>query len=1675
MSKKAILIFDPNRRPEQLEFVAARAEILHESGDQAWVEIEDAQAERFAEQGILVQFYEDANWIETPAVYFDPQLAEPQPPATLAAQSPTGDVSAYTIVQFIAQPDPDWINQIENAGGVYIQDQPIHAAIFRLDATQMATVRSFSFVRWIGLYHPAYALSFALAGRSEPFDAVGFAALQIDSSPIVPSEQGNVEVLFFDDQSVDERQAAITAAGASVRANTGYSLIIDIDAAQLPNLLRVTGVSVVERYLPADVDNFRAGVISQVVQVRRFRNVTFLTNLDGAGEFVGVFDSGLDTGVPATIHPDLAGRTALIANINGAPNTAADGQPNPSGPAGAINHHGTHVVGTIAGDGAQSAGRVRGVAPAAQVIFHSANDAASPNGLTFNRFLAAFAAAHARGARVHSNSWGSNSNNLQYDNATSGMIDRFCYLNPEDLVIFTSGNSEQDANGNGTLDQNSMRRQSLAKNVLGIGATENITNAEGISVNYRTRFPARYNAVAFNALAAPPAVAGVFTMSDNADHVALFSNRGRVFLPSPVGGPPVPAARRRVKPDLVAPGTNIVSTKLRTLAAFPVGDVRRANSVSSVDYFVISGTSMAAPHVAGAALLTRQYYRRLFGQLRRPLLLEPIAQAVDFPAIAPHANGAVMAWVRRDGGAGQNHIVAARFDRTLARQGNIVQLTPNVGAQPAPMLVRRGDDIYLLHRGSDNQLRLSRYDLNLQPVNGFGTNGVVTIATASRNEENRRPALCVRENEVAVVWHQTATDNLIMQRFAADTGAAIDANPATVGTANETSSHACVLHNGTRYALLWMQQDGGAFKIRLRFVNNNGAPVGAQPRIVFQQGSALNAPHFVWDPRYDHFMVVWVDGRTAPAGELYSVRVDANGGAIGAPQRVVTVTATAGASVRRPLVAIHPTVGYVLLWEDNSTMGESDAVPPTQVPRFDLYMTFLDTPGAADGRIPSNRLSISDTDKDTLGFACLVDGSAITPIWQSNDEINSALIGVYTLNMTFGGRFQVQVDPTIPLIDSGSYIRHRLLEHNQTTMVGVAMTWTGADFYLLRVVPDGIVAAIELVRTNADGLPVAAFGNSGARRIDTDIGYNRLALHWANTQLVAASGMGASLKLFLFDLRANAAPVNTFGANGRRDMVEPIAATVATQVSHIGAGANFRVVAAWGRFGNPNHTLRYAVLNRQGNFTVAPRDLVADVTGTALHGWFHFVESDTPARSIAAWHQTDGAGNTHIFTNRFNENGLRHNNRPNIQIDSALAGDSLNAVIAPRPVTFAPANTGASAAEINQSRRREYAVAWQFRPNAAAPWEIRFSRLSRDGTFNFPAPPPVPPPARDVQTIADPAKHCTDPQLVWHADGYGLAWLSQPVAGGNHILLFTVLDQQGTRLDLNFGVGAVNPAPIHQISADDADVQDFELVWNGRTFRITWTETRTEEEFVFTGELFQLLPGPPKVRHMQMAIAVPRKPGPPGYDRSYEHPSSALVRATLINGATNIRRTTLPNHSNDPNDGYGWGRLNLRQSLAPLPPVTFYARDDGSVASGHTVTYRFRLPPETRLLRATLSWTDPPDVRLVNNLSLRITSPDARIFVGNRWQAAPNAQFSDPLPVPAPVDPFESVHNTEQIVLPGTPTLPPGEYIVEVIGGPFRNNAFQTHPGQPFALVFVGSGAEARFAGLPAPATIPVY
>jgi len=155
--------------------------------------------------------------------------------------------------------------------------------------------------------------------------------------------------------------------------------------------------------------------------------------------------------------------------------------------------------------------------------------------------------------------------------------------------------------------------------------------------------------------------------------------------------------------------------------------------------------------------------------------------------------------------------------------------------------------------------------------------------------------------------------------------------------------------------------------------------------------------------------------------------------------------------------------------------------------------------------------------------------------------------------------------------------------------------------------------------------------------------------------------------------------------------------------------------------------------------------------------------------------------------------------------------------------------------------------------------------------------------------------------------------------------------------------------------------------------------------------------------------------------------------------------------------------------------VTFHVRDDDAVGSGRRARYRFHLPPNTRLLRATLVWTDPPrtDARIANNLHLRIVPPGGAAagqeYHGNTWQPPPNAHLSR---LVTPATTFESVHNIEQVVVQDPAS---GLYEVEVIAELLPANSFDQLRAQPFALVFVGSGQEVRFGGVAPVGPIPIY
>ena len=286
----------------------------------------------------------------------------------------------------------------------------------------------------------------------------------------------------------------------------------------------------------------------------------------GKDELLGVADTGLDDS-----HPDFAGRIAHVSNWGK--------RPKPDDPHG----HGTHVAGIAVGDGSASGGAITGVAPEAGLFFQSLlGPTGELTGLPLN-IGDLFEEAYKAGVRVHTNSWGSDGKSAYTVNAIE--VDAFIADHRDMLIVIAAGNDGNAATAvnapAGTVDWLSIASPATSKNALVVGASRSSRTAGGYStMTYGTVWPSAFAASPMNGQ----------LVSGDPECLAGFSSRG-------------PCDDHRVKPDVVAPGTDILSARSATA---PLRTFWGAHT--NPHYAYMGGTSMAAPLVAGCALLVREYY-----------------------------------------------------------------------------------------------------------------------------------------------------------------------------------------------------------------------------------------------------------------------------------------------------------------------------------------------------------------------------------------------------------------------------------------------------------------------------------------------------------------------------------------------------------------------------------------------------------------------------------------------------------------------------------------------------------------------------------------------------------------------------------------------------------------------------------------------------------------------------------------------------------------------------------------------------------------------------------------------------------------------------------------------------------------------------------------------------------
>ncbi|MFJ5304242.1 S8 family peptidase [Streptomyces sp. NPDC088350] len=266
----------------------------------------------------------------------------------------------------------------------------------------------------------------------------------------------------------------------------------------------------------------------------------------GGGVKVAVLDTGIDSS-----HPDLAGKVVDQKNFT----STAD----------AVDHygHGTHVASIIAGSGAASDGKYKGVAPDVALLNGKVlNDQGSGS---YSSILAGMQWAVDQGAKIVNMSLGGQ-DGPETDVLEAAVDD----LSAQHGTLFVVAAGNEGRTGDSTVDS-----PGSADAALTVGAV------------------------------------------DGSDVLASFSSTGPRVGDS------------AVKPDITAPGVQIVAARAAGTALCQDSCVQPGDGPVDDNYTSASGTSMATPHVAGAAALLASEHPDWSGEQLKSTLMASARPSAD--------------------------------------------------------------------------------------------------------------------------------------------------------------------------------------------------------------------------------------------------------------------------------------------------------------------------------------------------------------------------------------------------------------------------------------------------------------------------------------------------------------------------------------------------------------------------------------------------------------------------------------------------------------------------------------------------------------------------------------------------------------------------------------------------------------------------------------------------------------------------------------------------------------------------------------------------------------------------------------------------------------------------------------------------------------------------------------
>ena len=597
------------RTPEDAQAVRdSGCEILAEYPSSLLVRCEEAQHNALQQAEIEMAELPEAQIRLSGATF---AFANTMMAEEMAPVAPPPNRTAYYLLKLIGPPKAEWLETIRTLGGTIQANLSGFTLLIGILPAQLPGLQQQPWVEASTPYRPAMKVSPKLRpGVARELDAPQLAVL--DLVGVDADRRVQVEVSVFPGESTAAVAAQVRDAGGLVLAENPKTVKAIVPSSAIEPLAERQGVQAILPHEFPELHNDKAAAVigaPVIINSLPFR---------GNGQIVAVADSGLDTGEVATIHPDFSGRVAGIVSWgNTLGFVSNDPPPFDDGPQDRHSGHGTHVAGSVLGSGAAAAGAgsavvPQGIAPEASLFFQAVEQRVTwktpaqlvamgitppsdwpppPVGLYGlpDDLNALFEQAYQAGARIHTNSWGASVAGTY--NANAREVDEFMWHHRDILLLFSAGNEGRDSDADGIIDPDSIGSPGTAKNCLTIGASESNRPAGSVP---SPGLDAAWNALGSNGMLRWPRLGPAGHVSDNTDGMAAFSSRG-------------PTDDGRIKPDVVAPGTNILST--RTTIPPPSllwGEVEAGHPLKGL-YVWSGGTSMSTPLVAGAAALVRQY------------------------------------------------------------------------------------------------------------------------------------------------------------------------------------------------------------------------------------------------------------------------------------------------------------------------------------------------------------------------------------------------------------------------------------------------------------------------------------------------------------------------------------------------------------------------------------------------------------------------------------------------------------------------------------------------------------------------------------------------------------------------------------------------------------------------------------------------------------------------------------------------------------------------------------------------------------------------------------------------------------------------------------------------------------------------------------------------------------